>query len=108
MKAHNRNELVELQVEELASKMEIAQKVRQDREKQIMQRKEVIYNNTRQDTATEFFKRKIQNVEQKAIEKERSIKDMETLEAQLLERIKMTQNRQRQAFDELEKVMYEQ
>ena len=36
MKAHNRNELVELQVEELASKMEIAQKVRQDREKQIM------------------------------------------------------------------------
>ena len=55
-----------------------------------------------------FFKKKVMESEREAKEREQRIKDYEEKEAELLEKIKATQNLQMQEFNKLEEVMFEQ
>ena len=58
-------------------------------------------------SAINFFSRKTQSKENEAAQKEKRIKEMEAIEAELLDKIKKTQVTQLQEFNKLEEVMYE-
>ena len=58
-------------------------------------------------SAVNFFSRKTQIKENEAAQKEKRIKEMEAIEAELLDKIKKTQVTQLQEFNKLEEVMYE-
>ena len=59
-------------------------------------------------SSVNFFSRKTQFKENEAAQKEKRIKEMEAIEAELLDKIKKTQVTQLQEFNKLEEVMYEQ
>ena len=82
-----------------------ANEIREARGRQIKIRHNVMgLNHSRE----EFFKKKTVEVNRSIRDKERSIQSMERAEAELLEKIKMTQNRQRAVFNQLEDMMYNQ
>ena len=104
MRENNRNEYIEFQVDELAQKMQMAKDIRENRNRQIQQRQERKQNTISENS--DFFKRKLYKAEKQSMAKEQSIRHMEKVEADMLERIKNTQNLQIQAFNQLEEVMY--